>query len=84
VTRCEGVHLLVPVAEVEDPVGLVRILVWELLRERELPPPLEAVRSRSRVWYANGPEADPSLGLNEPFEVVEFERSIPLRFHQCR
>lgn len=84
VTRCEGAHLLVFIEEVEDPVGLVRMLVWELLRERALPPPLEDVRSSNLVWYAKGPDTDPGFGLNEPPEVVEFERSISLCDHQCR
>lgn len=78
VTRCDGVHLLV-LGGFPEPVGLVRIPKpdCELLLERELPPPLEDVRSKRRVWYAKGPEATgPDLELEETFDEVEFERSI--------
>jgi hypothetical protein len=72
-TLCDGVHLLVPVELLDAPVGFVRI---ELLRERLLLDRDEDVLSRSRVWYAKGPEDDPCFEVDDDVDDVEFARSI--------
>ena len=76
-TRCEGVHRREVTGSTDDPVVLVRrlTLVCELLRDSELPPPREDVRSNKRVWYAKGAEA-PDREPLEALEGTEFERSI--------
>jgi len=76
-TRCEGVHRREVTESTDDPVVLVRrlTLVCELLRDSELPPPREEVRSNKRIWYAKGAEASDRVPL-EALEDTEFERSI--------
>jgi len=73
-TRCDGVHFLLIEAGLFE---LLRIPIpdCELLRDSEPPPPREDVRSRRRVWYANG-AAIPELEKLEALEDVEFERSM--------
>ena len=75
-TRCDGVHFLLIETGLFE---LLRIPIpdCELLRDSEPPPPREDVRSRRRVWYANGAAAPDLEGL-EALEDVEFERSIEL------
>ena len=75
-TRWDGAHFLLIEAGL---FGLLRIPIpdCELLRDSEPPPPREDVRSRRRVWYANGAAA-PDLEELEALEDVEFERSIEL------
>lgn len=82
-TRCEGTHFLGLAEEPDVPVVFVRIPMpdCELLRESEVPLPLEVVRSRRRVWYAKGPE-DPDLELREALDGFEFEGSILWMVHQ--
>ena len=82
-TRCEGAHFLGLAVELV-PVVFVRIPmpVCELLRDNELPLPLEVVRSKRRVWYAKGPEEDPNLEFREASDDFELEGSIFRTFHQ--
>ena len=76
-TRWTDVHLLGVTDSVEEPVVLVKRLIfdWELLRDNGPAPLREDVRSNSRVWYAKGAE-EPDLEPDEALDDTEFERSI--------
>jgi hypothetical protein len=82
-TRCDGAHFLGLAEGPGVPVVFVRIPIpdCELFLCNELPLPLEDVRSRRRVWYANGPEEVPDLGIGEALCVFELEGSISYLFH---
>lgn len=64
-TRCEGVHLRVAVGVEAPPVGVAKMFPvrCEVLRDKGPLPAVEDVRSRRRVWYANGPADVNGRGL---------------------
>ena len=69
-TRCVGVHLLVFVGvPFDDPVKFESksLCGVELLRDME--PARELVRSKRRVWYANGPVESDLVSFGESLSM---------------